>query len=111
MLKKIEADERRPSPELARLLAAALAVPGASHAAFVAAVRGERMVEAVWPLGAGTDDEAAAWQDSRPPPLPRPATTFVGHTPQGIADPAAGALELTVTSSSRLSRSPDRPPL
>jgi hypothetical protein len=96
MLKKIEADERRPSPELARPLAAA---------------RGGRMVEALWPLGAGTDDEAAAWQDSRPPPLLRPATTFVGRIPQGIADPAAGALKVTVTSSSRLSRSPDRPPL
>jgi predicted ATPase/DNA-binding XRE family transcriptional regulator len=77
MLKKIEGDERRPSPELARLLAGALRVPVEQHAAFVAAARGERAVDALWPIQA--DADAADWQAYDPSPLPPAATTFIGR--------------------------------
>jgi transcriptional regulator with XRE-family HTH domain len=77
MLKKIEADERRPSPELARLLAGALRVPADQHAAFTAAARGERAVDALWPIQA--DAAAADWQAYDPSPLPPAATTFIGR--------------------------------
>src|SRR5687767_1351999 len=77
MLKKIEGDERRPSPELARLLAGALKVPASSRDAFVEAARGERAVDALWPIRA--IDDVAGWQVSALAPLPRPATEFVGR--------------------------------
>jgi predicted ATPase/transcriptional regulator with XRE-family HTH domain len=81
MLKKIEADQRRPSPELARLLAVALQVPERSRLAFVAAARGERAVDALWPIGAQRALEVAgtAWQELAPAPLPRPGTAFIGR--------------------------------
>ena len=44
-LQKIELDERRPSKELAALLAEQFAVPDAERAAFVQAARGERASE------------------------------------------------------------------
>src|SRR5512146_296673 len=48
MIKKIEGDERRPSPELAGLLASALNIPQANQAVFVAVARGERPVDGLW---------------------------------------------------------------
>src|SRR5919199_3682685 len=41
MIRKIEADERRPSPDVLRLLAAALQIPDAEHTAFQQFARGQ----------------------------------------------------------------------
>lgn len=79
MIKKIEADERHPSPELAELLAQALQVPLAYRTAFLACARGERAVDTL-PV---TFDSASAAIDARLPlraTLPNPATPFVGRT-------------------------------
>jgi predicted ATPase/transcriptional regulator with XRE-family HTH domain len=78
MIKKIEADERHPSPELAELLAASLHIPETERAIFIAAARGERPVDALWHL-----------QDEAVTPvidlhltlsLPTPSTPFIGRT-------------------------------
>src|SRR5438105_3509477 len=50
MIKKIEADERNPSPELARLLAISLQIPEGEHKLFTEIARGERSVEGLWHL-------------------------------------------------------------
>src|SRR4051812_5347276 len=42
MIKKLEADLRRPSPDVARLLAAALQIPPQDQPAFIRFTRGER---------------------------------------------------------------------
>ncbi len=63
-LRKIEAGERRPSKQLAGLLAEALRVPSEQAAAFVAAARGESSLERLR-LPGQTAAEAA------PPPAPR----------------------------------------
>jgi transcriptional regulator with XRE-family HTH domain len=86
MLKKIEGDERRPSPELARLLAGALRLPAQSWDTFVAAARGERPVDTLWPIP--TDAEATPWQPLGPAPLPKRATNFIGRL-QEIQEVAA----------------------
>ena len=41
MIKKLEADLRRPSPDVARLLATALQIPQQDQAAFIRFTRGE----------------------------------------------------------------------
>ncbi len=41
-IRKIEADQRRPSPEVARLLVTALQIPEAEYPAFLRFARGER---------------------------------------------------------------------
>ncbi|GIV85960.1 MAG: hypothetical protein KatS3mg052_2967 [Candidatus Roseilinea sp.] len=81
-IRKIEADERRPSRELAELLASALGVPDEERAAFLAAARGLASVERLPAAG-----ELAA---APPPPrpiaaptphnLPAPLTSFVNRT-------------------------------
>ena len=78
MIKKIEADERRPSPELAGLLATSLKIPQPDQELFIEVARGERSVDRLWRL----QDQAVT---SSPPfhaPVswPRPATPFVGRT-------------------------------
>jgi predicted ATPase/transcriptional regulator with XRE-family HTH domain len=83
MLKKIEGDDRRPSTELARLLARALKLPDQSWETFVAAARGDRSVDTLWPIP--TDVEATIWQLLTPAPLPKPATAFIGRA-QEIQD-------------------------
>ena len=79
MIKKIEADERRPSVELAELLAESLKVPQPDKAIFVEVARGERPVDLLWEVH--TQDEGAASTSSLhgPPPFPRPSTPFVGR--------------------------------
>ncbi len=44
-IKKIETDERRPSEQIAALLAEALRVPGSERSLFVQGARGERAVD------------------------------------------------------------------
>ncbi len=81
MIKKIEADERQPSPELAELLAQALQVPPAYRPIFLACARGERPVDTL-PLSLDTVTPGAAYTVSLPvkTTLPNPATPFVGRT-------------------------------
>src|SRR5215470_12915984 len=55
MIKKIEADERDPSPELAKLLAISLKIPEANHELFIEVARGQRPVDGLWQV----QDEAA----------------------------------------------------
>lgn len=78
-IRKIEADERRPSRELAEHLAAALGVPDGERAAFLAAARGvaavERLPVAVEPLAA-----PAPTLPATPHNLPAPLTSFVSRT-------------------------------
>ena len=86
MIKKIEADERQPSPELAELLAQALQVPPGYRPAFLACARGERAVDTL-PVtfdnvaaGAATEVTLSARVT-----LPTPATPFVGRSAE-LAD-------------------------
>jgi predicted ATPase/transcriptional regulator with XRE-family HTH domain len=81
-IRKIEADERRPSRELAGLLAAALAVPDAERAAFL---RSARQASAVARLPAAEEPTAAppSAQPGTPASLtnlPAPLTSFVNRT-------------------------------
>ena len=77
MIKKIEGDERHPSPELAELLAISLKIPESEQAIFVEVARGERPVDVLWLV----QDEAAAAPSPfhAPIPLPGVATPFVGR--------------------------------
>ena len=70
-LRKIEADERRPSRQIAERLAEALAIPAHERELFVRVARGELQVER---LGA-----AAAPAQPAPGALPRPATPLAGR--------------------------------
>lgn len=58
MIKKIEGDERRPAPELAQLLAAALQLPADKHPVFVAIARGEQPLDALRDEGNGQSASA-----------------------------------------------------
>lgn len=67
-IQKIEADERRPSRQIAELLAQHLAIPSADHAAFLKVARGERRVDR-WVEAAPT--VVPALPPISPPPLPK----------------------------------------
>lgn len=89
MIKKIEADERQPSAELAELLAEALQVPPVYRPAFLACARGERPVDT---LPATFDGSGVGETDTTPllarATLPNPATPFVGRATE-LADIAS----------------------
>ncbi|MGH9853211.1 MAG: ATP-binding protein, partial [Blastocatellia bacterium] len=78
MIKKIEADERHPSPELAELLAGALKVPQPDHELFIQVARGERPVDALWRMQAEATTSVLPFH--APVPLPVAATPFVGRS-------------------------------
>lgn len=71
-LKKIEADERRPSLQMAERLAAALELPAAELDPFLAAARGERAVDTLGP------PPQPALHPSRNI-IPSPTTTLIGR--------------------------------
>jgi predicted ATPase/transcriptional regulator with XRE-family HTH domain len=75
-LRKIEADERRPSPQLAELLAACLQIPEAERQDFIRAARGAVRVERL-----GQPEAAQLARASSPPGwrLPAPTTALVGR--------------------------------
>ncbi len=80
-IRKIEADERRPSRELAELLAAALAVPASERAAFLRAARQETAVERL-PATEELITAPHSPQPMRMPTphnLPAPLTSFVNR--------------------------------
>lgn len=82
-LRKIETGERRPSKELAALLAAALEIAPDKRATFVRVARGELNVERLGPVAAGQGAARVTARDSSPPlaaPLPAWPTPFVGRS-------------------------------
>lgn len=74
MIKKIEADERQPSVELAQALAAALEIPADQHTLFVECARGEQPVDRL-----NQRQPTASSRSSFAPPLPQPTTPFIGR--------------------------------
>lgn len=69
-LRKIEADERRPSRQVAELLAEHLGIPAHERSLFVRVARGELRVELL---------DTAQPQSPAPSTLPRPVTTLAGR--------------------------------
>jgi predicted ATPase/DNA-binding XRE family transcriptional regulator len=96
---KIEQDERRPSRQMAELLAEHLAVPTEERALFLAVANGEKAVDQLaltaQPLG-----PTPAVDDLPPSSLPVPTTTFVGRQEElaqlraHLTDPACRLLTL-----------------
>lgn len=74
-LRKIEGDERRPSQQLAALLADCLQIPAEMRPIFLKVARGMLRVERLATLQGST----AGVTPSMPAPLPRPATPLVGR--------------------------------
>jgi predicted ATPase len=85
MIKKIEADERQPSVELAQAHADTLQIPADQHPVFVEIARGERpldhLAEGLGGRGAGVKESPLLPRSSAPPhpPLPTPTTPFLGR--------------------------------
>ena len=82
-LRKIETGERRPSKELAALLATALEIAPDKRATFVRVARGELNIERLGPVVAGQGAGHGDARDSSPPvaaPLPAWPTPFVGRS-------------------------------
>ncbi len=73
MIRKIEADERRPSPQLAELLADALQMPAAERAAFLQAARHAGTVDQL--LNVDLTPQAG----HTPHNLPAPLTSFINR--------------------------------
>jgi len=99
MLKKIEADERHPSPDLAGLLAVSLKIPEPDRELFVEVARGEQPVDRLWHLQEEPASPSIPFHT--PVPLPRPATPFIGRDDelkeigQRLANPNCRLLTLT----------------
>ena len=101
-LRKIEAGDRRPSKQLAGLLAQALEIPPEDQQTFIKTARGELSIERLPSL------ERTPPRDSRPAfrsdpvsgNLPRPLTPFIGREPeldalnQLLCDPACSLLTI-----------------
>ena len=85
MIKKIEADERHPSVELAEALATTLQIPIAQHQIFVACARGERPLDHLQSPISNLVAEGHQSPISPLPHLPIPATPFLGRAAE-LAD-------------------------
>jgi predicted ATPase/transcriptional regulator with XRE-family HTH domain len=83
-LQKIEAGERRPSKQLAQLLAQALGIPASDRASFIQVARGELGLERLPPLAhpASRHSPPAPKASSLPGNLPRALTPFIGREPE-----------------------------
>lgn len=75
-IKKIEGDERRPSPAMAERLAVCLGLPAGERQDFLAAARGRRVVDSL------TLDTAPATRSAPHDRLPATATPFIGRQPE-----------------------------
>ena len=75
-IRKIEADERRPSTDVARLLATALHIPETEHAAFLRFARGARADAPAIPI---VDEQARPRPLEPPSNLPLPLTQLIGR--------------------------------
>ena len=95
-IRKLEADERRPSRQLAAMLAGVFEIPAAEQNAFIAFARGESK-EAV----AAPSDEPWSPAHSQPLPLPLPLTPLIGREAellelaQRLCDPDERLITLT----------------
>jgi len=95
-IKKIETDQRRPSAELADLLAQVLQILPAQHDIFIECARGQRPVDAL----AVEQGKPAPHPFRRPVPLPLSATPFIGRAAElaeiagKLADPDCRLLTL-----------------
>ncbi len=83
-IRKIEMGERRPSRQLAGLLAQALQIPPEDHAIFIQAARGELRVDRIPSLARTLppDPHPAARPNILPGNLPRSLTPFIGREPE-----------------------------
>lgn len=73
-LRKIEADERRPSRQIAELLARHLHVPAEERALFIKAARGELRIDRLSSPNR-LASSALSWSTTDPPPLPHASRT------------------------------------
>jgi transcriptional regulator with XRE-family HTH domain len=100
-IRKIEADERRPSPQVARLLAGALNIPDNERELFLQVARGSVRVErlSTWVTATGVREDGTPVP--RPSSIPAPATPLVGreaelnHLKQLLRSPECRLLTLT----------------
>ena len=78
MIKKIEADERQPSVELAQALADTLQIPTAQHDIFVEIARGERPLDHLPSSNLSISQSPISRSEATPsPPLPTGTATFL----------------------------------
>lgn len=104
---KIESDERRPSRQIADLLAACLEVPAAQREQFLKVARQEKsvdvldMVPPLSPLASSPEGEAAPPPKPRHSHLPVPPTPLIGREhelnliPKQLLEPSCRLLTLT----------------
>jgi transcriptional regulator with XRE-family HTH domain len=83
-VRKIEAGERRPSRQLAGLLAQSLEIPSEDQITFTKVARGELSVERLSSPAHKTSRDSPLAIKSGPTPgnLPRPLTSFIGREPE-----------------------------
>ena len=95
-LRKIDGGERRPSRQLAELLAQVLEIPAEDQATFIKVARGELSVEKLARLARAASPPASS--NPLPVNLPRALTPFIGREPelaalgQLLADPQCSLL-------------------
>jgi predicted ATPase/transcriptional regulator with XRE-family HTH domain len=81
-IRKIEMGERRPSRQLAELLAKALDIPPENQAAFIQIARGERSVDYLRSIIPGLGSQPAGGSIPVHGNLPRALTPFIGREPE-----------------------------
>jgi predicted ATPase/transcriptional regulator with XRE-family HTH domain len=84
-LHKIEADERRPSRQIAARLAELLAVAPQDHETFISAARGERSVDRLPAPDQPVNDSARGGRAVRSTDLPIPPTPLIGRATEVTA--------------------------
>ena len=77
MIKKIEADERHPSVDLAQALATTLQIPAEQYDIFVEIARGERPLDHLHALPLSPISQSP---EAKRPNLPTPPTPFIGRS-------------------------------
>jgi predicted ATPase/transcriptional regulator with XRE-family HTH domain/Flp pilus assembly protein TadD len=79
LIRKIESEERRPSRQIAGLLAKALQIPANEQEQFIGVARQERYVDNLPPLIPNIQIPRSEKQSVFPHALPAPATPFIGR--------------------------------
>jgi predicted ATPase/DNA-binding XRE family transcriptional regulator len=81
-IRKIEIGERRPSRQLAELLAKALEIPSERQTNFILVARGERSVDCLRSIIPGLGSQPAGGSIPVPGNLPTALTPFIGREPE-----------------------------
>ena len=83
-IRKMESGERRPSRQLARILAQSLEIPNKDQPVFIKAARGELSMERLASLTRmpASDSQPAVTSSPLPINLPRSLTPFIGREPE-----------------------------